>query len=162
MGLSRTDGGLFVPEGAHEAAVMRALREHDDDLRLVPQDSDHFGRRVYKVFRYAGSNRPAEFILFWGDPGKGVAYPLSMSLVDEVKRHDRGMHGFSAEDSDTINARLKADLARESREQGAELADEFRDHIAGKGTKSILFRGKHLQAARNRVRARTKSRELRP
>jgi len=126
----------------------------------VPQDSDHFGRRIYKVFRYAGSERPAEFLLFWGDPSSGVAYPLSMSIVDEVKRHDRGERGFSAEDSDVINARLVEQRRRESRDLGKAIAEEHGDRMAGKKS-SVLFAGKNLQLSRIRQR-RTRPPELRP
>ena len=161
MNLSRTDGGLLVPQGAHEAAVSAALREHDPDLRLVPQDSDHYGRTIYKVYRYVGSERPAECILFWGDPTQNVAYPLSMSLVDEVRRHDRGMRGFDAETSDALNAKLLAARARESREMGEALAEDYQDRLSGK-RRTILHRGRDLYAARNRVRRRTGARELEP
>ena len=159
-GLTSTDGGLLVPQGAYEEAVARALKEHDPLLRLVPQDSDHFGRRVYKVFRYAGSDRDAEFILFWGDPTNGVAYPLSMAIVDEVKRHDRNERGFSAEDPDVLNARLVEQRQREARELGSAIAEEHADRMEGKKT-SVLFTGKNLQLSRIRQRRRMPP-ELRP
>src|SRR5215510_10143671 len=92
MTLIPTDSGLLVPEGALEAAVARELRELDDDLRLVPQDSDAYGRRIYKVYKYMGGDRPAQFILMWSDE-EGNPYPLSSSLVEEVKRHDRNLRG---------------------------------------------------------------------
>ena len=151
MNLERTDGGLLVPQGAYEESVARALKDHDPLLRLVPQDSDHFGRRVYKVFRYAGSERSAEFILFWGDPTNNVAYPLSYAIVDEVKRHDRGERGFSAEDSDTINARLLEESRRKSREEGQALAEEHADRMTGK-KKTVLHTSKNLQLSRIRHR----------
>lgn len=160
MGLSRTDGGLYVPEGAHEAAVMRALREHDDDLRLVPQDSDHFGRRVYKVFRYAGSERPAEFLLFWGDE-HGNPFPLSSSLVDAVKQLDRNMRGFDPRNADAKNAELVARRRQKSREDGEALLQDYDGRLEGKKS-SPPKRSVGLLRARDRVRARTRSSDLRP
>lgn len=162
--LTRTDGGLLVPLEGYEEAVRRALREHDDNLRLVPQDSDYFGRRIYKVFRYAGSDRPADFILFWGDAAKNEAYPLSMAIVDEVKRHDRGSRGFDVEDSDTLNARLREQRAREARELGEAIAEYHGDRMGdGSGGKkfTVLPTGRSLQLARMR-RRRELPPELRP
>lgn len=139
MRLSRTDGGLIVPEGDHELAVNRALREHDDRLRLVPQDSDHFGRRIYKVYRYNGPDRDADFILFWGDPGKNEAYPLSMQIVDEVKRHDRSSRGFDVEDPDVINARLIAENRAKAREEGEALVADVEAYTSGRKTFGTRF-----------------------
>lgn len=156
----RTDGGLYVPQGAYEAAVLRELRQHDPDLRLVPQGVDREGRTYWKVARYFGSERPVEFLLTWGDLEQGVAYPLSMAIVDEVRRHDRSMRGFDAEDSDTINARLRAKREQESRELGRAIAEEVHDRMAGKKS-TPLFRGRNLQLARIRQRRRLPP-ELRP
>lgn len=130
--LTRTDGGLIVPQDSFESAVATALREHDPDLRLVPQGRDREGRTFYKVARYIGSERPVEFILTWGDITNGIAYPLSWGIVDEVKRHDRGSRGFDARDSDAINAEHRAELEKESRRQSEALLDDHRDRISGK------------------------------
>lgn len=159
MDLSRTDGGLIVPTGAHESAVQAALRDHDSDLRLVPQDSDHYGRRVYKVYRYAGSDRPAEFLLFWGDE-HGNAFPLSMAIVDAVQRLDKNLRGFDPRDADVHNAALRMARERESRDWGDELAREFEGKLEGKKS-SPLHRSQSLRRARDKVRART-PKELRP
>src|SRR3990172_2038428 len=104
--LHQTESGLLVPEGAHEAAVDAALREHDPDLRLVPQDSDYYGRRIYKVAPYYAPDPPVEFLLTWCDPSGETAYPLSMAIVDEIRRHDRGMRGFDVPGPDVSNAKL--------------------------------------------------------
>lgn len=160
MNLSRTDGGLVVPTGAHEAAVQAALKQHDPDLRLVPQDSDHFGRTIYKVYRYAGSERPAEFLLYWGD--KDGAYPLSMGIVDAVRRLDRNMRGFDPTDADVHNAELRGERERTSRADGAELAHEFQKRIDGTFV-AALPRSQSLRRARDRVRRRMTSDDpLRP
>ena len=128
MSLTRTSGGLLVPEGALEAAVSRQLQELDPDLRLVPQDSDVYGQRIYKVYKYMGSERPALFVLLWGD-GHGNPYPLSSALVEEVKRHDRNMRGVLL-DPDEHNRRLKEeryrDLASDLDELGAEYDSYFK------------------------------------
>ncbi len=152
-------GGLLAPEGALEAAVSAALRNHDPDLRLVPQDSDHYGRRVYKVYRYAGSDRPAEFILFWGDE-HGNPFPLSTSLVDEVQRLDRNLRG-TVPDPDSLNARLVAERRRDAEADFDEIVREHAKRVDGKNSQP-LPRSPGLYLARSRVRARTRSRELKP
>lgn len=158
MGLARTNGGLYVPQGSYEAAILRALQEHDSDLRLVPQGRDRDGRTYWKVARYCGSERPVEFILTWGDADS--AYPLSFAIVDEVKRHDRNSRGFDAEDSDTLNKRLLEERARESRELGEAIAEYHGDRMAGK-KKTVLHAGRNLQLSRIRQR-RFRPPELRP
>ena len=157
--MQQTSSGLLVPEGAHEAAVRKALRQLDDDLRLVPVDSDAYGRRIYKVVRYQGSERPFVPVLFWGDE-YGNPYPLSMSIVDAVQRLDRNTRG-TVPDSDTRNAELVERRRREADADLDEIAREFRGRLEGTRS-SPLPRSESLRRARDKVRARTKTSELRP
>lgn len=159
MGLVTTHGGLLVPEGALEAAVAAALKHHDPDLRLVPQDSDHYGRRIYKVYRWAGSDRPAEFVCGWWDD-QGRPIPLSMALLDRVQLLDRNTRGREI-DEDEHNRRLKEERYKDYLRDAEELVKEFSGRLEGKRS-SPLPRSRSLYAARNRVRARTKDQELRP
>jgi hypothetical protein len=132
MSLTRTSGGLLVPEGALEAAVSRQLRELDPDLRLVPQDSDAYGQRIYKVYKFMGPDRPAAFILMWGD-WNGNPFPLSSALVEEVKRHDRNLRGHeSLPDADEHNRRLKSEARRRGAEELAELGRTYDRYTSGK------------------------------
>lgn len=80
----KNEHGLLVPDQAagDERAIARLLKDYDPDLRLVPQ------KNGYRVYRYAGSERPAEFILYWGDE-RGNPYPLSGRILDEVRKLDR-------------------------------------------------------------------------
>ena len=159
MSLSRTQNGLLVPEGAHEEAVRDALQRHDSELRLVPVDSDSYGRRVYKVYRWRGPDRESEFVLFWGDQ-YGEPYPLSMSIVDAVQQLDLNTRG-RVEDSDARNAKLLAERRKDAEYEFDEITKAYEEHYLGRKS-SPLFTGKNLQAARNRVRARTKTNELKP
>lgn len=139
MGLTTSTGGLLVPEGALEAAVSRQLRELDPDLRLVPQDSDAYGARIYKVYKYQGPDRPATFILLWGDEW-GRPFPLSSSLVEEVKRYDRGGRGHdSLPDPDEENRKLKAERRKRVSDELDELGREFDPYVTGKRNFGVRF-----------------------
>jgi hypothetical protein len=159
---SASDSGLILAtEGSDEAACAAALKEYDSDLRLVPQDSDAFGQRVYKVFRYAGSEQPAQFVCgWWDDMGKPYGGLSVTGLLEMVKRLDRNTRSYYV-DPDVRNAELTEKRRREAHAQLDEIADEFRGKIDG--TKSSpLPRGRDLYLARNRVRARTKDKDLWP
>jgi hypothetical protein len=147
---SRTESGLLVAENASadERAVARALRDHDPDLRLVPQS--RVGDRIgYSVYRYAGSDRPAEFLLFWGNTASGEPYPLSSRLLDEVKRLDRNSRGAGDYvDVDERNARAKAELREHADKQGEELFDDWRKR---EGRSALLPRGVSLRRARSKT-----------
>lgn len=139
MGYTHGHGGLLAPEGALEAAVSRQLKELDPDLRLVPQDSSAFGTRIYKVYKYQGPDRPATFILLWGD-GNGTPYPLSSALVEEVKRYDRGGRGHATlPDPDEENRRLNEERRREAEEEFTEIGREFDRYVTGKRNYGVRF-----------------------
>jgi hypothetical protein len=160
--ISTSPSGLVLAtHGADEAACAAALREYDRDLRLVPQDSDHFGRRVYKVFRYVGSEQPAHFVCGWWDEfGKPYDGLSVTGLLEMVKRLDRNTRSVNV-DPDVRNAELRERQRREAAERIDDLAKEYDDRISGR-VHTILPRGRDLYAARNRVRARTKSKEFKP
>lgn len=159
---TNTPSGLVLAcEGADEAACAAALRDWDPDLRLVPQDSDHYGRRVYKVFRYVGSERPAQFVCGWWDELGRPYDGLSVTgLLDMVKRLDKNTSHVNI-DPDEKNARLIAERQREHSERMQEVVEEFRDRIDGKKS-SPLPRSRGLYLARSRVREQTKTKEFKP
>ena len=147
---SQTDSGLSVlSHGADEAAVSRALRNYDNDLRLIPQDSDVYGRRVYKVYRYCGSERPAEFLFLWGDD-YGNPYPLSMALVERARTYDKNQRGNSEYiDPDEHNRRLRE---LRNRDYHSEVETIKTEELA-RGEKSYVFhRSPALAVARRRGR----------
>jgi hypothetical protein len=150
---SRTDSGLHVlTQGADEAAVYRALRDYDNDLRLVPQDSDAYGQRVYKVYRYAGSDRPAEFLFMWGDD-LGNPFPLSMQLVERARHFDKNSRNRDYVDPDEHNRRLK-----EQRHKDADAdAETIKDEMLKRHGRSPAFRRSPAFAA-SRREARRKGR----
>jgi hypothetical protein len=148
---SRQDSGLVLAEhGADEAAVARALRQHDPDLRLVRQLDLERKVQVWKVYRYAGSNREAEFLLAWQTP-RGEPMPLSMSLVDEVLRHDRNSRAADLVDADTANARLVQKQRNQSEADAEAARDDWRAR-AEKGRLPVFPRSLKLAAARRRGR----------
>jgi len=158
---NRPSGLVVACEGSDEAATAAALREYDPDLRLVPQDSDAYGRRIYKVYRYQGSERPSVFVCAWldefGNPFDGLSVT---GLLDMVKRLDRNTRS-EVVDPDVKNARMIAEKRKDFEYELDEMARMYDEHMLDR-KRSPLFRSKNLQAARNRVRARTKTNELKP
>jgi len=147
---SRSDSGLVVAEhGADESAVARALREHDRELRLVRQPSDTFECLVWKVYRSAGSERPAEFICAWTDRS-GAPLPLSHRLVDMVKGLDRGSRAPHM-DADALNAQRRERAEKDVKRHNQDLID---DHLPRVGRNPVLHRGQSLRMARDKQRAK--------
>ena len=153
-----THSGLLVPSGTQEAAVAAALKQHDPDLRLVPQMSDVYGTTVWKVYRYCGSERPAEFVCGWWND-KLEPLPLSMALIDMVQLHDKNMRGNPG-DVDELTAKLKAQRYADARAETQEMAREFAARMDGKRY-TILPRSQSLRMARDKQR-RNPTPELRP
>lgn len=153
--LTKTPTGLVVAShGSDEAEAARALRAYDSDLRLVVQGPDEHGPRSWRVYRYMGSERPAQFVCGWWDE-YGNPYPqLSVTgLLDMVRRLDRNTRGGEV-DPDRENARLVRERKREVEEAFAEVGREFAGRLEGKRS-SPLPRGRSLQLARIRFRRRT-------
>jgi hypothetical protein len=149
---SQTDSGLhLLTHGSDELAVSRALRQHDDALRLVPQDSDAYGQRVYKVYRYNGPERPAEFLFLWGDD-YGNPYPLSMAILERVKTLDRNQRG-NAEfvNEDEHNRRLRE---QRQKDYGANVETIQSEELGRKGRIYGFHKSPALAAARRRGRRR--------
>lgn len=148
MGLvyTRRDDGLVLAQASQdEAAVARALKQHDSELRLVPQESDVLGKRCYKVYRYAGSERPAEFILAWMKDGE--ALPLSMGLVDAVKALDRNSRA-PYQDEDELNAAMRE---RRDKQTADDIEAIRSDWATREGRSAVLPRSVSLRQARSRT-----------
>ncbi len=146
----RADSGLVVAShGAGEAAVARALREFDDDLRLVKQYSDENQRQVWKVFVYRGPDTPAVFLTGWWDE-HGVPFPeLTMLLVEKVKRLHKNSRAPGV-DIDKENAVFTQARRRQERQDDADIADDW----MFKHGRPVLHRGQHLRVSRDKRRAR--------
>lgn len=146
---STTDSGLVVAEQAmDEAAVRRALKEWDPDLRLVPQASEKLGTTLWKVMRTTGSDRPAEFVCAW-QSDRGEPYPLSMRILDLVKQLDKNTRS-SYQSVEERDARRRAELERETQQRNEDLADDW----TPKHGRPVLPRSQSLRMSRDRRRAR--------
>jgi hypothetical protein len=159
---SQTGSGLVIAsQGADEAACRAALKQHDPDLCLVPQDSDAFGRRIYKVYRRVNAER-SEFVCFWGNPNTLEPYPLSVTgLLEMVKSLDRNGRGDRTASLAELERRAAEERYKDGRRDLDAIVDEFADRINGRKS-SPLPRSQSLRRARDRVRARTKTKEFRP
>ena len=146
---SRTGSGLTVIEqGGDGAAVERALRRLDPDLRLVPQE--HPAGMIWKVFVDQGPDRPATFVLAWQNE-LGEPLPLSSRLIDEVQRHAKeGRGNYKTEDE--LNREKKE---RERKQSDTDNQDLVEDWLMPHG-RPVLHRGQHLRMSRDKQRARGK------
>jgi hypothetical protein len=149
---SRTGSGLILAEyGADGAAVLRALKEYDQDLRLLPPGVSVNGadRQHWAVYAYRGSERPPVFVLAWTGPG-GEPLPLSMRLLDAVKEQDKNTRSAYL-DADARNAIAREQRAEKAREEGEALVD---DHLKSAKRTSPVQRSAGLRMARDRMRGR--------
>jgi len=137
---------LWLPQGADEAHVSRALREYDDDLRLIPGVPKQ--GIPYKVYVYRG-DQPAVFVCAWADKN-GDPLPLSSALLEMVKLHDRHTRD-RAPDADEMNARLRERQAHDNETDTEALVDDWRTR---EGRYALLPRSRSLYLARARARAR--------
>lgn len=144
---TRTGSGLYVAETATDyQSVSAALRDHDPNLRLVPQGVDRNGRPIYKVLYALGPERPAETVLVWMDDRLEEAFPLSHRIVDEVKRLDRNGRADRVSE-DEHNRRLR-DEAHERLHD--ELLGVGFEEAARTRRSPVLHRGVHLRRSRHK------------
>ena len=142
----RTDSGLLVARKSGEgAAVADALRDHDRELRLVPQWSQAIGQ-YWAVYRYQGSERPAKLVCVWVDHERQEAKPLSHGLVDRVKELDRNGQG-NTQSADEANAELHEARKKAGQDKLDDLVDDWAKRDK---TLAMLPRGQHLRLARSR------------
>lgn len=163
MGLvySRTESGLVRAEhGADEAAVAAALKQHDADLRLIRGFDPDRQCWVWKVYRYYGPERDAEFLLTWRDESTGEPRPLSMNLLDEVQRHDKNLRGDLV-DSAVHNEKLKAERRADYLSEAEEIVKEFGPKMDGKKL-PVIHRSQSLRRSRDKERARQTEPGLKP
>jgi hypothetical protein len=147
--LALSASGLLVPQGSLEAAVQSALKQHDPDLRLVPQDSDVYGQRVYKVFKWNGPDRPATFLMTWADEHLRPL-PLSMNLVEMVKYHDRNT-SLRPPDENELEAKLREERRKDYLRDAEAIVADHQDRVDGK-SQQPLPRSRSLYLARQRHR----------
>jgi hypothetical protein len=136
------------PLAADERAIAAALREYDPELRLVPQESDAYGCTIYHVRRWAGNDRPSEFLFAWVTE-TGEALPLSHRLLDLVREHDRNLRA----------QRLDADAKNElKRQEDKRHWDSEMEALSGdwemKHGRPVLPRSQSLRMSRDKRRAR--------
>lgn len=158
MGLvySETHSGITRADfGADGDAVRRALRQHDDRLRLLPPGvdaGDGRERRHWRVYLYVAGDRPLEFLLSW-QTDRGEPLPLSMALVDEVQRHDRNSRAQIVE-AEVANELLRQEKQREFEREKEGALDDWMGPRAEKGRLPVFHKSPALAVARRRGRRR--------
>lgn len=148
-------GGLAVMfNPADEKTVTRALSRLDDRLFLDPE-VETVGPNapyVYLTVKYhLGSGHPPSTVLEWRNPD-GTPKPLSLALVEQVKRQEGAM--ATAFSEAMIANELKRQKAIQDVGEGAyEIARSGGKSAAG--VKSVnLPRSQSLRMARDKQRAR--------
>lgn len=125
---STTPSGLVVAEhGADERQVARALREYDDDLRLIRDFDPDRNVWRWKVMSYRGPDRDAVFVCGWWHDDL-TPRPLSMNLVELVKQLD-GNTRQTRIDADEHNRRLVESRRREMDADAEAVAGEFAPYL---------------------------------
>ena len=143
--------GVWIPEtamAADERAINRALREYDDELRLVPQPTST--GLAYQVRRYRGGDKPSEFLFFWVDDN-GDPLPLSMNILDLVKRHDKNTQSAYLDDVARNALKKRREDAHWEAETQA-MADDWQP----KHGRPVLPRSVSLRMSRDKERSRGK------
>lgn len=137
MVYSRHGGTLLIAErAADERAVQAALKDFDPSLRLTWENDVNTGRQVWNVHSVWSPDHPAVLIHTWRDSTTLAPLPLTMRIVDEVKRQRQV---DTMKEIDNANARLKAAAGKESYDGILEVTEEFeklgrtgRIHVAAK------------------------------
>ena len=147
MVYSRSDSGLLIAEksgSSDERAIARALKDYDRDLRLLPCVVN--GTQAWKVYRYAGSDRPAEFLFMWGND-YGEPWPLSFRILDKVRELDKNTT-FKARNEDALERDRRASDAKREQDAIEALTDDW---MTREGRSALLPRGQSLRRARART-----------
>lgn len=120
---SRHGGELLLAErAADERAVSAALKDFDRTLRLVWEVDQKTGLQVWNVVAVWSPEHPAVQVLTWRDETTLAPYPLTMRLVDEVKRL-RQVDTMRM--SDQANASLRAQVDKELFDSTLDITTEF-------------------------------------
>lgn len=136
----KTDSGLLVAENSassDERAVAQLLKNYDPDLRLVPAVVNN--QMAWKVYRFAGPDKPALFLFMWGDK-YGNPWPLSSRILDKVQELDRNTRS-SAPDEDALEAHRRASKAKEEEDRATDLYDDLKS-LDGRIPRMAGVRGK--------------------
>jgi hypothetical protein len=142
---------FWLPEAAFaadERAVARALRDYDDELRLVPQPTEN--GLAYQVRRYRGGDKPSEFLFFWVDE-RGEPLPLSMNILDLVKQHDRNTQSAYLDEVARDELKRQRDDAHWEAQTQA-MADDW----VPRHGRPVLPRSVSLRQSRDKQRAKGK------
>jgi hypothetical protein len=150
---SRTGSGLIVAEyGADGAAVLRALKEYDRSLVLLPPGVDMRSgadRQHWRVYAKVSDDRPPTFVLAWTDEN-GDPLPLSMRILDKVKEHDRNTRGRVV-DPDDHNRRRRHAIESQAAKDREALREE---HLRAAKSFRPAHRSVGLRMSRDKQRAK--------
>lgn len=133
------------------AAVERALKQRDQDLRLQGWPSITHDCILWKVVRYAGPDRPPDTVCVW-QSDRGEPYPLSSGLLDMVDRLDKNSRSTYLSE-DQRDARERDRLARDKQAAYEDLAQDYEKRAK---RDPMLPRSQSLRLSRDKQRARGK------
>lgn len=123
-------GDLVLAEySADERTVSAALKAYDPHLRLIWELDSATGRQVWKVVSVWSSEHPAVMILAWRENGIGDPMPLTMRLVDEVRKLREVDPVKASLAIDDANAKVKARLKQKARDDAQAISDEHKPYV---------------------------------
>jgi hypothetical protein len=140
---ARLDSGLVLAQdGMDMAAVERALKRKDPELRLQGWPSREHDCIIWKVVR------GLDTICVW-QTDRGEPLPLSSGILDMVDRLDRNSRAAYV-DEDTLNRHQKDQEARGWESDSQNIREEWEM----KHGRPILPRSQGLRRARDKRRAK--------
>lgn len=86
--VERSDGLAVAYRETGQKQIERALKALDPDLFLNPDRDPETGLVYWTVAQWMGTGHRPHRVLIWRDP-YGNPLPLSMGIVDEVRRRER-------------------------------------------------------------------------
>ena len=149
---TRNAGSLAVVENTVDRRrIERELRGLDPQL-FLDAEIDLRHRFVWTVKYHVGSEHPPHLVFEWRDQKTNEPLPLTMGIVDRVKRLEGAGHTVFREVSEH-NRRLVAEREARSDQAYTDITNDMEPRM--RDTRSaVLHRGVGLRMSRDKRRAR--------
>lgn len=120
-------GLLLCEEPAAAADIATLLREHDPNLRLVPQPDEASGSLLWQVWYWNGPDQESSCLFSWID-AEGNPLELGSQIVEKAKLLDRRT-ASEAPDYRKLNEKQRRRVQAEKEQRFAEIEAEHRPYV---------------------------------